>query len=102
MISSALHLLARAAPTLPEGVDTSQPLESPYGYIPSLASTVAYLTVFSLLTLVHLGLGIRYKYYSAIVTMVVGGLLEVIGWAGRLWSHKNILNWDPFIMQICW
>lgn len=101
MLVSALHLLARATPA-PTAQVPDQPPESPYGYIPSTASTVAYLTVFSLLTIVHLGLGIKYKYYSALVTMVIGGFLEILGWAGRLWSNQNALIWDPFIMQICW
>lgn len=78
------------------------PIISPYGYVPAMANTVAYLTVFSLLTLVHFLLALRYKYYSAIVTMVIGGILEIIGWAGRVWSAKNVLMWDPFIMQTCW
>lgn len=80
----------------------SEPPESPYGYIPALSNTIAFTVVFSLLTLVHLGLALRYKYWSAIVTMVIGGLLEIIGWSGRLWSAKNVYLWDPFIMQICW
>lgn len=75
--------------------------ESPYGYTPSFSSTVAYTVVFSLLTLVHLILAIKFKYASAMGTMVAGGILEIIGWVGRLWSHKNVLLWDPFIMQIC-
>lgn len=79
-----------------------EPPESPYGYIPGMANTIAFTTVFSLLTLVHLILAVKYKYWSAIVTMVIGGLLEIIGWAARLWSAKNVLIWDPFIMQTCW
>lgn len=81
--------------------DAGYTLESPYGYTPSLSSTVAYTVVFALLTIVHLVLAVKFKYASAIATMVAGGVLEVIGWAGRLWSHKNVLLWDPFIMQIC-
>lgn len=93
-----LELVARAtASDVPD-----QPLSSPYGYTPGLSNTVAYVVVFSLLTIVHLVLAIKYKYYSAIATMVVGGLLEILGWAGRLWSHENVLIWDNFIMQICW
>jgi hypothetical protein len=33
---------------------------------------------------------------SAVLTTV-----EVVGWAGRLWSHYRVLNSNPFIMQIC-
>ncbi|CAK9779551.1 RTA1-domain-containing protein [Cutaneotrichosporon oleaginosum] len=102
MLGAALHLLARQDPSmLPPDQRPTSLTESPYGYVPALPNVIAYLAVFSLLTLTHLGLGIKYKYYSAIVTMVAGGLLEVIGWAGRLWSNQSLLNWNPFIMQIC-
>ncbi|KAK1920776.1 RTA1 like protein-domain-containing protein [Papiliotrema laurentii] len=76
-------------------------LQSPYGYTPSLAPSMAYLVVFSVLTLVHVILGIRYKYWVVFVTLVPGGILEIVGWAGRLWSHYKVLNSNPFIMQIC-
>ena len=32
--------------------------------------------------------------------MVACGLGETIGWAGRLWSSKNPVLDDPFLMQI--
>lgn len=76
--------------------------ESPYGYTPALANCVAFLVVFSLLTVVHLGLAIKFKYWSAIATVVAGGFLEILGWAGRLWSSNTPLSFDGFIMQICW
>lgn len=33
-------------------------------------------------------------------TAVTAGLGEVIGWTARLWSSKNPLNLNPFLMQI--
>lgn len=32
-------------------------------------------------------------------TLVLCGLSEVIGWAGRVWSAKNPYLRDPFLMQ---
>lgn len=78
-----------------------QTFKSPYGYTPSLSSTVAYSSVFALLTITHLVLAIRFKYASGMATMLFGGTLEVIGWLGRLWSHHAVLHWRPFLMQIC-
>jgi len=49
---------------------------SPYGYTPSLAPSLAYLVVFSVLTLAHIVMGIRYKYWIVFVTLVPGGLCE--------------------------
>ncbi|BEJ16825.1 hypothetical protein CspHIS471_0602260 [Cutaneotrichosporon sp. HIS471] len=101
MLDTVIHLARQADPTQTTQARPTALTESPYGYIPALPNVIAYLVVFSLLTGIHLGLGIKYKYYSALVTIVVGGLLEVIGWSGRLWSNQNPLNWNPFIMQIC-
>jgi len=89
---------------------------SPYGYRPSQAPGVAYLVLFSLAAILHIGLGFRYKYWIVFVTLIPGGLreclispwtigmvhadhgdiVEIIGWAGRLWSSKNDLNSNPF------
>jgi len=64
------------------------------------------------------------SYWWILATLVPGGLLEIVGWAGRYWSSQNVLNiqvfpfrwslappwgpfltyWSlqPFLMQICW
>ncbi|WVF66964.1 hypothetical protein IAT40_001707 [Kwoniella sp. CBS 6097] len=73
---------------------------SPYGYLPGKAPGIAYIVVFALLGLVHIGLGIRYKYWLVFATLVPGTFLEVIGWAGRLWSAENVYMVTPFLMQI--
>jgi hypothetical protein len=49
-------------------------IRSPYGYTPSLAPSLAYLIVFALLTLLHIGMGIKYKYWIVFVTLVPGGI----------------------------
>jgi hypothetical protein len=77
-------------------------LRSPYDYTPALAPGLAFTIAFGLVTLVHCGIAVRYKNWAAFATLVPGGLLEIIGWAGRLWSHYSVLNSDPFIMQMCW
>ncbi|KAK8861194.1 hypothetical protein IAR55_002013 [Kwoniella newhampshirensis] len=73
---------------------------SPYGYQPSRSAGIAYIVVFALLLLAHVGLGVRYKYWLVFVTLVPGTLLEVLGWAGRLWSYYSVLQVTPFLMQI--
>ncbi|OCF78259.1 hypothetical protein I204_00196 [Kwoniella mangroviensis CBS 8886] len=73
---------------------------SPYGYTPEKSAGIAYIVVFAVLALVHIGLGIRYKYWLVFVTLIPGTFLEVIGWAGRLWSAYNVLRVTPFLMQI--
>lgn len=77
-------------------------LQSPYDYTPSLAPGLAFVIVFGILTLVHIIIAIRFRYWYALLALVPGGILEVVGWSGRLWSHYSVLNSDPFIMQMCW
>ncbi|WWC87435.1 uncharacterized protein L201_002324 [Kwoniella dendrophila CBS 6074] len=73
---------------------------SPYGYTPEKSAGIAYIVVFSILGLIHILLGIRYKYWLVFVTLIPGTFLEVIGWAGRLWSAYRVLRVTPFLMQI--
>ncbi|WWD16916.1 hypothetical protein CI109_101348 [Kwoniella shandongensis] len=73
---------------------------SPYGYTPSRSAGIAYIVVFAILLLVHVGLGVRYRYWLVFATLVPGTLLEVLGWAGRLWSYYSVLKVTPFLMQI--
>lgn len=49
-------------------------VRSPYGYTPSLAPGVAYLVVFALISLLHIYLGVRYKYWVVFATLVPGGI----------------------------
>ena len=77
-------------------------VRSPYDYTPSLAPGLAFSIVFGVITLVHCGIAIRYRNWVAFVALIPGGILEIIGWAGRVWSHYKVLNSNPFIMQMCW
>ena len=95
-----------------------------YAYRPSLAAGVVFLTAFSLLALFHLGVTIKSRVWWTVVRLpsyltpttsqadpksafcvqviALGGLCEVLGWAGRLWSWKNPVSFDSFLMQtIC-
>ncbi|WWC69049.1 uncharacterized protein I206_102985 [Kwoniella pini CBS 10737] len=73
---------------------------SPYGYTPEISAGIAYIVVFAILGLLHVGLGVRYKYWLVFATLIPGTFLEVIGWAGRLWSAYNVYDITPFLMQI--
>ncbi|GAA5974649.1 hypothetical protein JCM5350_001233 [Sporobolomyces pararoseus] len=70
-----------------------------YGYVPSLAAAVVFIIVFSLITIVQLGLVVRSKIWWLSI-LVVGGVGEILGWAGRLWSHENVYSLNAFLCQI--
>ncbi|KAJ7223529.1 RTA1 like protein-domain-containing protein [Mycena pura] len=50
--------------------------------------------------LLHLGQAIRYRTWWLLPTAVLAGILEVTGWAARLWSSFTPLNLLPFKIQI--
>ncbi|WVQ62923.1 uncharacterized protein L199_001072 [Kwoniella botswanensis] len=86
------HLMARANNHLSR--------ISPYGYIPEKSAGIAYIVVFAVLALIHIGLGLKYRYWLVFITLIPGTILEVIGWSGRLWSAYNVWSITPFLMQI--
>lgn len=71
-----------------------------YGYVPSLAAGIVFIVVFSLITLVQLGLVVRSRIWWLSI-LVVGGIGEILGWAGRLWSNQNIYSLNAFLVQQC-
>jgi len=75
---------------------------SHYGYIPTLWICGTFVALFGTTTLLHLGQAFYYKprLYWIIPTVALCGLGEVIGWSGRLWSSKNPLNGNAYLMQI--
>ncbi|KAM0746418.1 RTA1-domain-containing protein [Meredithblackwellia eburnea MCA 4105] len=72
-----------------------------YGYVPWESAAIAFITLFALLTFAHLGLLIRSRIWWLVV-LSIGGVAEIIGWAGRLWSAKSVKSLDAFLtQQIC-
>ena len=47
----------------------------------------------------HVGRALYYRTWFMLITAVVAGTLEIMGWSGRLWSSYNVLLEDPFLMQ---
>ncbi|THH21776.1 hypothetical protein EUX98_g8284 [Antrodiella citrinella] len=71
-----------------------------YGYIPTEWICVLFVVLFALSTAVHLGQAIYFRLWFLLPTICLGGLAEVIGWSGRLWSSQNQDSLNPFLMQI--
>lgn len=96
-IASAMtDLLARSSPT--PTLDNTRF----YGYVPSENWGIAYVVLFSTTALVHVFQATRSRYWIIYPTLVLGACLEILGWAGRLWSSQNPGALTPFLMQICW
>ncbi|KAF8901514.1 RTA1-domain-containing protein [Gymnopilus junonius] len=75
-------------------------LDSPYNYIPSEGVAITYIVLYGLSTLIHLGQAIYFQTWWLIPTVCLSGVLEILGWAARLWSSLNPPNPSPFEMQI--
>ncbi|KAK6907012.1 hypothetical protein I203_101001 [Kwoniella mangroviensis CBS 8507] len=73
---------------------------SNYGYTPSPAWCLAFIVLFSVSAAVHSYQAFRYKYWIIYPTLVLGALVEVLGWSGRYWSSQNVTLLTPFLMQI--
>ncbi|KAM5341394.1 hypothetical protein ACJ41O_014425 [Fusarium nematophilum] len=79
-------------------LDTCPLSEAIIAYQPNIAGKASFAAVFGVLLLVQMGLGIRHKTWSYLVTMVLGLILEVVGYVGRIQlHHHDPFNFDFFI-----
>ncbi|KAL1743541.1 RTA1 like protein-domain-containing protein [Schizophyllum fasciatum] len=76
---------------------------SSYGYVPTEWICILFLVLFALTTgnvAAHFVQTFVYRQWWILATIVLCGGLECLGWAGRLWSSRNILADDPYMIQI--
>ncbi|KAJ7511374.1 RTA1 like protein-domain-containing protein [Mycena galericulata] len=74
--------------------------QSPYGYRPTEYVCIIFVALFSLSTLLHLGQATYYRLWWLIPTVCLAGVLEITGWAGRLWSAITPMLFKSYEMQI--
>ncbi|KAF8906334.1 RTA1 like protein-domain-containing protein [Mucidula mucida] len=70
-----------------------------YGYTPSRTFTLLFVVLFILSSLTHTFQAARYKTWWALPTMVLCGLMELIGWGARFSSSFDPTLSNPFIIQ---
>ncbi|KAF9493501.1 RTA1-domain-containing protein [Pleurotus eryngii] len=75
-------------------------LWSPYGYIPTEYVCIMFIVLFGISTFAHTVEAIFLRTWWLLPTACLAGALEVLGWAGRLWSSDNITGVQPFQIQI--
>ncbi|KAE8306976.1 RTA1 like protein-domain-containing protein [Aspergillus transmontanensis] len=75
------------------GISTS------YGYVPSLPAASAFVAFFGLSMLLHTAQMIWFRTWWCAV-FSIGCLVELLGWAGRVWSAKCPYAQTPYMMQI--
>jgi hypothetical protein len=73
-------------------------LQAQYTYDPSLSANAIVTSIFGLLLLIQLALGIYYRTIGFSIAMSCGLILEIIGYIGRVQMHFNPFIQQPFMM----
>lgn len=71
-----------------------------YGYVPSKPAGFVLISLFALSTIAHTGFAIHRRLWWILPTIVLCGLLELVGWGARIWSSYKPYDITPFTMQI--
>ncbi|EGY18409.1 hypothetical protein VD0002_g9285 [Verticillium dahliae] len=69
-----------------------------YRYTPSLPAAIVSVAIFAVLTAVHVWRMLRARAFY-FTPFVIGGILQVIGYCGRIWGHFDKLSIPGFIVQ---
>jgi hypothetical protein len=70
-----------------------------YGYFPSKSVAITFLTLYSVSTLLHVAQATYHRTYWLYVTAAFCGVIEILGWSGRLWSSISPFLDIPFQIQ---
>ncbi len=81
-------------------LDTCDLTLASFLYIPTLAGNALFAAIFGVLILAQLFFGIKYKTWGFMVAMVLGLLLEVIGYIGRIMLHNSPFDNNSFLMYL--
>ncbi|CAM1503135.1 Fc.00g079110.m01.CDS01 [Cosmosporella sp. VM-42] len=69
-------------------------------YIPTLPGNAIYAGIFGLLLLGQLYLGVKHKTWGYMVAMILGLLLEIIGYVGRIMLHNSPFDDNFFLIYL--
>ncbi|KAK1227711.1 Envelope glycoprotein gp160 [Marasmius sp. AFHP31] len=70
-----------------------------YGYVPTLGVCVMYVLLFGASFALHCYQTVKSRYWFLAATVLPAGVLEIVGWAGRLASSRDITPRNPYIIQ---
>ncbi|KAK8094018.1 phospholipid-translocating ATPase [Apiospora hydei] len=71
-----------------------------YGYRPSLAANITFLSLYFISAAIHLYLGTRWKTRFFMICMLAGACNAIIGYAARIALYYNPFNFTAFMIQI--
>ncbi|KAJ8091881.1 hypothetical protein AAF712_013554 [Marasmius tenuissimus] len=70
-----------------------------YGYIPTLGACVMFVLLFGASLVLHCYQTIKSRQWFLASTVLPAGVLEIVGWAGRLASSRDVTPRTPYIIQ---
>ena len=107
-VSPAEALLAHFNGTIPHGIYPNCTLKvdclldgyvsAEIDYYPSLGGNIFYLSLFAILLIVQVVQGIAQRTWSYSVAMVLGLVLECLGYGGRVALSENPFVFNYFLM----
>ncbi|KAJ7732438.1 RTA1 like protein [Mycena metata] len=71
--------------------------DSLYGYKPTEAVAILFITLYGISTILHIGQAICYRTWWLLPTAALCGIGELLGWSGRLWISTTILAPTPLL-----
>lgn len=84
------------ASQVPTGVEAI----GPYNYVPTEWICITFVALFGINTALHIYQSWKFHMWWLIPTVVVAGILEVLGWSARLWSSISPTLLTPFEIQL--
>lgn len=81
-------------------LDTCCLAQSPFLYRVSFGSNLFFTILFGVFILPQVALGIYYKTWGFMTGMIIGLILEVLGYVARLLMHDNPFNGDAFLLYL--
>ncbi|ETS77836.1 hypothetical protein PFICI_09898 [Pestalotiopsis fici W106-1] len=70
-----------------------------YPYTPSRSAGFAFVALFTIITVAHIG-GVFYFRTRYMIPLVLGGICELFGYYGRAWGGENPNSPKPFMLQL--
>ncbi|KAI5998517.1 RTA1 like protein [Pisolithus orientalis] len=80
--------------------DTVDTNIGPYNYVPTQWICIMFLALFGVSIALHLFESLVFRMWWLTPTVILAGLLEVLGWSARLWSSINPSLLTPYEIQL--
>jgi hypothetical protein len=71
-----------------------------FDYIPSLGGNAIFAAIFGVLIIGQLYFGVRHKIWGYMCAMILGLVLEVIGYAGRVMLNSSPFSNNDFLIYL--